>query len=265
MKRNTCSLILTVLLAVAMAAAQGPRGQQNGNAFRTQSGSGLDMSRQTTVQGVITAINIGYGLQYPSIQVGQTVVRVAPVWFLLENDFELKAGDNVTVTAAPGANDPAVLHAVSIVNQTNHSELALRDESGYPLWQRGAGGGGRGGNGAGGNGAGSGRGASGGQAGTSCVDPATITAFQGTVVSVSMGVGLQMPTLVVKKSDGVEITVKIGPERILQENDFELAPGEAVTVKMATASCTGEYIALQLTNAAGVIITLRDDNGKPAW
>jgi hypothetical protein len=73
-----------------------------------------------------------------------------------------------------------------------------------------------------------------------------------------------MPTLVLK-TDGKLLTLKIGPERILLGADFELNPGQSVTVRYAQATCTDEYLALQITNSAGVTVTLRGDDGTPAW
>lgn len=71
-----------------------------------------------------------------------------------------------------------------------------------------------------------------------------------------------MPALTVKVADGSLLTFKLGPERVLLASDLEL---KAVTVKYAAASCTGELIALAVTNAAGVTVVLRDEPGRPAW
>jgi hypothetical protein len=80
-----------------------------------------------------------------------------------------------------------------------------------------------------------------------------------------MGAGIEMPILIVKTGDGTLITMRIGPERILLEADFELKEGEAITAKYAQVPCTDENIALELTNAAGQTVALRDDLGRPNW
>ncbi len=74
-----------------------------------------------------------------------------------------------------------------------------------------------------------------------------------------------MPVLILKTQDGKLITLKIGPERILFDHDFELKPGETVTARFGVAACSEEYVALQLTNAAGKTVVLRNDDGTAAW
>jgi hypothetical protein len=209
------------------------------------------MARVQTVTGAVSAVSLTYGTQYPSITVNKTVIKVAPVWFLLDKNFEIKAGDQVSVTAAPSLlpND-SYLYAIDITNTRCKAKIVLRDSSGVPLWS----------------------GRSGGRGNpdvpcneTGCTDAATISTVSGTVEKVSMGVGIQMPTLVVKTSDGKLISMKIGPEWILLEADFELAPAEQVTAKFAHETCSDEDVALQLTNSAGVSVVLRNDDGTPNW
>jgi hypothetical protein len=213
------------------------------------------MSKVRTITGTVSAVNIGYGTQYPSITIGQDVIKVAPVWFLLENDFEIKSGTALSVVVAPStvAND-SYLYAIEITNTATEAHIVLRDSSGVPAWS-----GGRGMRGSGKVSSTFTRG------GAGCVDPATITVVTGIVDKVSMGAGIEMPTLIVKSADSSLVAIKIGPERILLEADFELREGEQVTAKYAHVTCTDENIALELTNAGGDTLVLRDDLGKPAW
>ncbi len=235
--------LVTLLLAGTLSFAQGPR--------RGAGTSSVDMTKLQTVNGALTAINIAYGAQYPSISVNQTQIKVAPVWFLLEKNFELKTGDSVTVVAArslqPG--DP-YLYAIEITNNTSKARVELRDAAGLPMWSGPNGG--RGNPDAPRNGSG-------------CVDAASIATATGTIDKVTMGAGIEMPSMVVKTSEGKLLTVKIGPERILLDADVELAAGQAITVRYGKDANTGEYLALQLTTAAGVTVVLRHDDGTPAW
>ena len=80
-----------------------------------------------------------------------------------------------------------------------------------------------------------------------------------------MGVGIQMPTMVLKTSDGKLIPIKLGPERVLLEADLELREGQTVTVRYAQPAEADEYIALQITNSAGVTVTLRHDRRNFDW
>jgi hypothetical protein len=212
------------------------------------------MSKAAPLSGVVTAVNIAYGVQFPSVELDKAViVKVAPVWFLIENDFEIKAGDKLNMLAAPSLSGDPYLHAIEIENVTANKKLVLRDAQGLPEW------GGRG-RGARGEGSGSAglyqRGA--------CIDPASITTITGAIDKVVMGAGIEMPYIIVKTSTEL-VTVKIGPERILLENDFEINAGEQVTVEMARCTVRDELVALSITNAAGVKIVLRTADGTPAW
>lgn len=234
--------VLLALLAAGTALAQGPRG------FGTP---GLDMTRLQTIAGAVTSIDMNYGAQYPSIVVNRTAIKTAPVWFFLDRDFELKIGDQLQVTAAPSRNssDP-YFYAVEITNTASKATIALRDAGGVPLWA--------------GSRASSPGGASG-PTGGGCLDPGSIQTVTGVVEKVTAGTGIQMPVLALKTAAGELMSMKIGPERLLLAADFELRVGDPIQARIALASCTDEYVVLQLTNAAGVTVVLRDDNGTPAW
>jgi hypothetical protein len=260
--KSTLSVGILMLAAAASCGAQGMRAGQNG-AKPNQPAAALDPAAIQTISGTVTAVNIAYGAQYPSIVVNGTTIKAAPIWFLLENNFEIKTGDSVTVKAAP-CNQPAEtgLYALEIINDTTQASIKLRDESGLPLWggMRGRRGGGPGmmrmGAGAMAMGAGPARAAAAGARG-GCIDPAGVKTVTGIVEQVNAGAGIQMPALTLKTADGQTITMKIGPERILLANDFELKPGDQVTAKYAPAACTNEFVALELTNAAGNTVVLR--------
>jgi hypothetical protein len=249
--KGRLSVGILLLAAAASCAAQGMRAGQKPN----QPAAALDPAAIQTISGAVTAVNIAYGAHYPSIVVNGTVIKVAPIWFLLENDFEIKTGDNVTVKAAP-CNQPAEndLYALEIVNEAAQATIKLRDASGLPLWIGGRGrrGGAPGMRMGAGPMRGMGLGARGG-----CIDPATVRTVTGVVDQVNAGAGIQMPVLTLRTGDGQTVTMKIGPERILLANDFELKPGDQVTAKYALATCTNEFVALELTNAAGATVVLR--------
>jgi hypothetical protein len=69
----------------------------------------------------------------------------------------------------------------------------------------------------------------------------------------------------VKTTAGALVSMKLGPERALLASDFELKAGDAVSAKYAHETCTDENVALQLTNSAGVTVTLRNSDGTPNW
>lgn len=210
-------------------------------------GPGLNMTRLQTVTGTVSAVRLAYGAEYPTVTVQQVTIKTAPVWYFLNHDFELKAGDVVRIVAAAsrGGRD-SYLHAIEISNNTTGTTLRLRDDTGLPLWSGTQGGGNRVSPGGG------------------CPCATTTATASGIVESVTAAAGIQMPTLVLKTADGQLLSIKIGPERVLLAADFELKAGDAVTV-LYTTDCQGEYLALQITNAAGVTVVLRDSLGRPAW
>lgn len=210
-------------------------------------GSALNMAGVQTVSGTVSAVSVGFGMQYPSITIGKIQIKVAPVWYLLDKNFEIKAGDALKVVAAPSnlAADP-YLYAVEITNAATKLSIVLRDASGVPLWTNGHAPGGP-------------------NADGGCLEGAAATLTSGTVEQISSGLGIQMPTLTLKTAEGKLLTFKLGPERVLLDSDLEIKPGDLVTIKYAVASCSEELVALSVTNAAGTTLVLRDDNDKPAW
>jgi molybdopterin converting factor small subunit len=251
MKKTRLPTLAVLIIAATAAFGQGPRTTQHQNTSNHPAAV-PDMTKARTVSGMVGAVDSGYGMQYPSITVNQSVIKVAPVWFLVDQNFELKAGDQVSVVAAPSTiPGDSYLYAIEIANIASKTRIVLRDAAGVPLWT--ATNGARGGNAAGpGNGIG-------------CLDLTTVNTAAGTVEKVSMGIGIQMPSLVVKTTVGALVSMKLGPERVLLAADFELKTGDTVSAKYAHETCTDENVALQLTNSAGVTITLRNGDGTPNW
>lgn len=231
-----------LMVAVGICAAQGPRrGPVNAS-------PGLNMKNVQTVTGTVTAIAIGYGMQYPSITVDKTMIKVGPIWYLLEKGFEIKAGDAVSVVAAPSnVVSDAYLHAVEITKTASNLRIALRDANGVPLWVAGHGG------------------SEGPMAVGGCLDASTVATVTGTVDKIGMGLGVQMPTLVLKAADDTLLVLKLGPERTLLGADVELKAGDVITVKYARETCNDESVALSITTSDGKTITLRGDDCTPAW
>ncbi len=243
MNRRLFSLLSASVLAAAAALAQGHNGPGMPGAGQPKATPGLDMTAQKTIDGAVSSVQLGYGVQYPSIVVNQLQIKVAPVWFLLENDFELAAGDTVSVVAAPSLNtSDTYWYAVRITKGA--STITLRDSLGVPVWTSQAGG----------------------RAGMpqapascgACIDPASAQTATGVIDRVNAGIGIQQPTLVLKLADGSLLTLKLGSERLILASDFELNAGVTLTAKYAESTCTGELVALQLTDASGKTLILRD-------
>jgi hypothetical protein len=251
-----------MMLAQGMRGGNGQPGGMNGSAG-SQNGthtSNLAMTKLQTVTGAVTAVDIGYAMQYPTITINKLQVKVAPVWFLLDSNFEIKAGDSLSVVAAPSllASDP-YLYAVSITNTKTGAKITLRDANGFPVWAQGSGSGNMG---SGGMGSGNGPGTMNGSG--ECTQLLSIATDSGLVQQISSGAHIQMPTLTLKTSAGKLLEIKLGPERILLNAGMELSAGDSITVKYAVTAHDDELIALAITKN-GVTVTLRGEDCHPAW
>lgn len=144
------------------------------------------------------------------------------------------------------------MHAIEIENVTSNKKIVVRDAQGLPEWDsRGRGV------------RAEGHGEAGFRRGAGCLDPVSVTPVAGVIDRVVMGAGIEMPYVIVKTASEL-VTVKIGPERILLENDFELNAGDQMTIEAARCAVRDELVALTITNAAGVKVTLRTPDGLPA-
>jgi len=254
------SRFLTMFFAAAVAVTLGQGPQANGGGQGQFGGHGrghgagqpqLEMATLQEISGAVTAVNLGAGTQYPSIEVGGKLIRVAPIWFLLENDFEISRGDQVVVGAvlSTSMTDP-YLHAVWIRNETTEKQIQLRGEAGSAGWARRRG-------------------------GFAIQEPqgnrlvrggcgfSAIETVSGAVLEVSVGAGIRQPNVILQTLAG-PVSVKVGPSRVLLENEFQIAVGDTLTVVYGVSTCTDEKVALQLTNG-DVTITLRNEDGSPAW
>jgi hypothetical protein len=233
--------------------AQGPRanaGPRQG-APGVCTGTALELTRTVVIEGRIEAVSMEAGMQYPSVVIAGKTIKVAPAWFLPENDFELSVGDMVKVVAAPGSCSDGTLAAVEITKGT--PTILLRDSLGIPLWIKGLGEG---------NGK---RNPAASAGGGFCLDLASVETVTGTVFSVNAGLGIQQPSLVLRTSDERTLSIRIAPERVLLEQDVELAAGMTLKIKVAKSTCVDGLVALELTMPDGVTIRLRDEDGRPVW
>lgn len=260
MKHRFFAFAIAMAAVATLASAQGPKGKQTGP-------NPLDLSRVQTVEGPVTLLDLGYGVQYPSLVVNNLKIKIAPVWFFLDHDFEIGTGDQLRISAAPSTTPgDSYLYALEITRAATGDKITLRDSTGQPLWfaANRRGGNGSGGNGGSGNGSGSGNPnpVSPGN-GSSCIDPASAATASGTVDSVTAGVGIRQPVVVLKAGTTL-LTIRIGPERVLLDSGFEIKTGATLTIRYASAS-TGELVALTITDASGATLTLRNPDGTPAW
>ncbi len=142
-------------------------------------------------------MNTSAGNERPSVQVNGETIRVGPTWFLVESDFEISESDELSVVAAPALNTAdGYLYAVSIRNITTAKEIQLRADSGY-AWAR--------------------RGPTDNSGGTPAQQQAGSCGFlginevTGSVSSMTIGVGLRQPNMVLNVNGQSPLTIKLGP------------------------------------------------------
>ena len=275
------------LLSAVLAFAQGqgpgtPGGNPNpgsgGNPGTTPPGQtnptpsagrvNYDPAAVLTIDGVVTAVNIyQHELEYPSIVVstsaiGEVVIKLAPLWLLLENDFEVQVGDTVKILALPcNLVSPATYYALSItvidpLTQEIVSSITLRDPSGFPLWT---------GRAQTPTSATSPTGARTCAAKGNCLEVMAIGQITGVVDSVIPGQGIAQSRLLLRLQDGKYFGVDIGPARHMLGQDFELRAGETVMLRFGTLRRSRHHVALQLGYGSGYQVTLRKETGAPAW
>jgi len=103
------------------------------------------------------------------------------------------------------------------------------------------------------------------QAATAAPAAAIVSVFNmtGTLDDVVGGFALGHPYFVFT-SGGTTYEIKAAPYKFLTNLNVTALIGQ--TVQMIFAQCRqGSYVALQITDLAGVVYVFRDENGKPAW
>lgn len=91
-----------------------------------------------TVEGTVQKVQIapGQGMPYLELQSGEDTIKVylGPVRFLMEQDFNPKAG---TVVSVKGYKMNPDVVAISITIPSEKKTVKLRDEKGWPVWRGG--------------------------------------------------------------------------------------------------------------------------------
>lgn len=194
--------------------------------------------------GTIAAIDQnGFDL---TLESGETVyVELGPTDFWQSQDVQLAAGQTATVVGT--INEDMMIHA-SQVTLADDQVLALRSETGQPLWSGGASQG-QGQNGSSG-------------VGDHTPDPKAqvdewIT-LEGTLISYQGG-NMSMST-----ADGALINFKTGQPRFFAEQGVTFQVGDEISV---LGFYEGEqFSAGEITQlSTGLRVMLRDPNGRPLW
>ncbi len=209
----------------------------------------LNSTAPVVLSGTVTDVRVDYGLQYPAILVNGSWIKLAPVWYLLDKGIEVAVGDTVSVTAVP-CTEPDGVSYYAIDITLDGTTYVLRTVDGTPAWNAKAA-------------MMAGRARYGTPAGSPVV-AGSVTTVSGVIDALVMNRGIRNPEMTIL-ANGIRVAVKLGPERYMEQNDFELKLQERVTARIAVEEKTRAYVALQITNQAGQTLTFRHDDGSPAW
>ncbi|MEW6127263.1 MAG: hypothetical protein AB1757_09505 [Acidobacteriota bacterium] len=250
--RKLALINLSAILIFAMTMATGLRPAQAQATVTPAVNPALVVS----FEGIVASTDMGIGQEFPQFTLAlpdgrQVTVITGPYYFLLDSGFDIRVGDRMQVEAYYSLWYQDAYIAITLNNLTTGEILNLRDANGSPLWTN------RGGPGYGGMG--DCHGCSNGDA--------TIFTFEGIVVSVNMGMGLEYPSFVMVLSDSSKITIMVGPYRYLVENNFTITVGDRMRVEAFRSLWPDNvYAAVELNDlTTGVTLTLREDDGSPLW
>ncbi len=97
------------------------------------------------------------------------------------------------------------------------------------------------------------------------VDASNTVTLVGTVKAVNMAPGQGMPQITLLLSNGSEVTIMVGPYRVLADTHFEIKSGQALEVKAFQDPRTpSAFVAMELKDSVtGATATLRSAAGMP--
>jgi hypothetical protein len=147
MFRVACSFLL-VLVAIPLAAQPGMRAGTccpMANRWQAASPAPVASNPVVNITGTVSQIQIapGQGAPYVTVKHGteSTKVFLGPVHYLIAENFNPKAGDEVEIKGYKQADS---VIAIQVTLTREKQTLKLRDANGRPLWRGGPWRGGRG-------------------------------------------------------------------------------------------------------------------------
>ena len=268
-------LVVFFVAALAFAFGQGPQpgqGPSDGQGFaqgKAKQNGAADCDPQlimasplATVTGTVEELfNAGFDEEEPSMKIStlDKLIKLAPVWFFLENDIEIDKGDTVKVTYAASAIS-GDLYAIRIELLDEGASIDLRNpETGQPLWvggyayNRNA----RGRNGAGYQGEGARTG--------NCLDLASAVTVTGTINAILRPEGIRQTKIAFTPDGGQQILVRMGPVRLLMQQGLMIQEGARLTLTVAKDACSDELVVTAAGPEGAEPITLRNAVGAPTW
>lgn len=101
-------------------------------------------------------------------------------------------------------------------------------------------------------------------------DRGTVETLSGTVVEVEHLGPRRLERLsqvhLLLKTDGETVIVQLGPESWLSQHNFDLAPGDLLTIKGSRINRPRQtFLIAGEVRKGSQILPLRDENGRPLW
>ncbi|RPI22948.1 MAG: hypothetical protein EHM61_21000 [Acidobacteria bacterium] len=127
--------ILVTLVLLPFIVSLEAQGWRGGNRLCTEPLKSEDLR---VIQGTVEELQLEAGKGMPTMVIkggdGSLVpILVGPYSAWLDKQFSVEKGDQVTVNAFSCLRNTETLAAIEIVNKTQRTQLALRDEYGRPL------------------------------------------------------------------------------------------------------------------------------------
>jgi hypothetical protein len=231
--------------------------------------SGCRLGPQDVVDfdGVVVEVAMGYSLGSPyfTLALGdgsKRTIFVGPYRYMLEEGFQLRAGDRTRVQAFRSYWPDNTYVCKELFNDSTGQHITLREQSGRPSWIQDNGQGDPGGPG----------GPNGYRMGdcTGWIPPSdglVVVNLDGTVVDVFMAPGEEFPHFTLALANGKRVTIVTGPYYVLLRNAFEIRAGDRMSMRAFESHWyTDTFVAVSLDNlTTGEAIVLRDTTGSPTW
>jgi hypothetical protein len=101
-------------------------------------------------------------------------------------------------------------------------------------------------------------------------DRGTVETISGTVIEVERLGPQRVERLsqvhLLLKTNGERVIVQLGPESWLAQHNFNLAPGDSVTIKGSRINRLREtFLVAGEVKKGNQVLSLRDENGRPLW
>jgi hypothetical protein len=238
---------LTQTLNQSQAAAVDPQvlaGQAVSQPQVQQSGVGEEQGQPWASEGEIVGLD-EFGLRLRTGIGEEFYVELGPPEYWQGQTTQLQVGQIVQIL---GSTLDGMIHAYQVQFEDGQT-MALRDETGQPLWSGGAE------NGQGQNG--------GAGDGEHTPDPQAQVdewvTIQGTLMAYQNGY------MTISTSEGDILSFKTGQPRFLASQGVVFQIGDEVSV-VGFYEDTGEFMAGEITQiSTGLRVMLRDPNGRPLW